>query len=440
MKKIPSVIIIGRPNVGKSTLFNKMTGGREAIVHDQPGVTRDLKKRKLTEGERSIELIDTGGILPDDSDLIPTLIREKVYDEINYADLILFVVDVKTGLIPIEEEIAARLRETGKKIVLVGNKADDLTKDYMKTDLYRLGFDPTIFLSAEHSINITGLKEAVFELTANITPSRPDNYRESRKIAIIGKPNVGKSTLVNSILKEPRMIVSNIPGTTRDVVDVQFNFKSSAYTLLDTGGIRKKSKIYEPAEIFSVLKARKTIQKADIVFFVLSAEEKISHQDISIAKLIHEQAKSVFIILNKWDLVENPEKEYPVITCDIYYDMPFMDYAPVITTSGLEGKRITRLINVMHDFLNERSLNISTPKLNRAIKAYYAENHPPAASGKKFIKFNYATQVSEMPCRIIIFTNRPKDIGESYKKYLIKKLRQDFDLSGIPVHLDFRHK
>jgi len=434
---IPTVVIIGKPNAGKSTLYNRLTGTRDAIVDDMPGVTRDAKAGEVQLRDRVFNIIDTGGFFPDDPGLIPTLIKEKAFDEVNDADAIIFLMDAREGVTSAEKEIAKILRATGKTIIAVGNKADDPLKDYQKNDIFSLGFEDTVFISSEHIINIDILLECI---VSKIPEAKIHNKELSAStITIVGKPNVGKSTFMNGLLKEARVLVSEIPGTTRDVIDVEFNYKKHNFVLLDTAGIRDKAKIYSPAEIYSVLKARATIERADVTLFMIDCTLPFTHQDRAIARLIDERARGVIILLNKWDLVPDQHGNFDRIIENLYKNISLLDYAPAITVSAKDGTRIFKAMDKVMEILNVQNKKISTGPLNRALRTYYNERHP-AAAGRSYIKLNYIIQTLSKPCKMMIFTNRPNEIEDSYQKYLARRFREDFHFEGLPIHLEFRKK
>lgn len=434
---IPTVVIIGKPNVGKSTLYNRLTRTRDAIVDDMPGVTRDAKAGEVRYDERAFKIIDTGGFFPDDPGLIPKLIKEKAFDEVNNADVILFLMDAREGITATEREIARILRTTGKKIIAVGNKADDLKKDYLKNEIFSLGFEDTVFISSEHVINISTLLELIAAKIPEAKSRKP--LPSTPKITIVGKPNVGKSTFMNAILKESRVLVSDIPGTTRDVIDVEFNYKKNNFILLDTAGIRNKTKINSPAEIYSVLKARATIERADVTLFMIDCSLPFTQQDRAVARLIDEKARGVIILLNKWDLVPDQQGNFNKIIDNLYKNISLLDYAPTITVSAKEGTRVFKVMDKVIEILKVQNNKIGTGPLNRALRAYYNERHP-AAAGRGYIKLNYIIQTSTNPCKLTIFTNRPDEIEASYKKYLERRLREDFPFEGVPIHIEFRKK
>lgn len=435
---IPSVVIIGKPNVGKSTLYNRLTGTKDAIVDDMPGVTRDAKVGLVEWGKRNFDIIDTGGFFPDDPGLIPTLIKEKAFDEVNDADLILFLMDAREGVTSTEKEIAKILRLTGKTIIAVGNKADDPKKNYQKNDIFLLGFEDTIFISAEHSIDIDILLDSIVSKIPETSMHKIEDSATST-ITIVGKPNVGKSTFLNNLLNQSRVLVSEIPGTTRDVIDAEFKYKKKTFILLDTAGIREKSKIYSPAEIYSVLKARATLERADVTLFMLDCTQPFTHQDRAIAKLIDEKSRAVIILLNKWDIVPDQQSNYKTIIQNFYKNVTILDFAPVMTISAKEGIRTFKVMDKVLEILQTQNIKLGTGPLNRALKNYYDERHP-AAAGRGYIKMNYIIHVSRKPCKFIIFTNRPNEIEDSYKKYLIRRIREDFHLEGLPIRLEFRKK
>lgn len=431
-----TVAIIGRPNVGKSTLFNRIAGRRKALVHNQPGVTRDLNYiEAIAEGKKFL-LVDTGGIVGATEDPLHSLVQEQAEMAIENSDLILFLVDSKEGLLPIEKELAVKLRRSKKKIILVVNKMDDEKHKLKENEFYALGIEPLFSISAEHG---NGIDELLEEIAKNIIEDETkEEEREAIKIAIVGKPNVGKSSVLNRILGKKRSLVSEIAGTTRDPVDETIVLHDKIFTFIDTAGIRKRSKTEKGAEILSVILARKALESCDVALHVVDASLPPSHQDAYIAGLIGESRKGGIILLNKWDkIISEKEAKETELLFEEKFD--FVPYIPQIKVSALTGKGFRSIFPKINSVYKSFRMKVTTSELNRALNEVSRGVAPPAVSGKEF-KIKYGTQVSTSPPRFILFTNCEEDPPENYIRYIKNRLYEIFKVEGSPLIINFRRK
>lgn len=431
-----TVAIIGRPNVGKSTLFNRLVGKRKALVHNQPGVTRDLNYEEVSAEGKKFLLVDTGGIVGASNDPLHSLVKEQAEIAIENSDLIIFLVDSKDGLLPIEKELAVKLRSHKKKIILVVNKVDEEKHKLKETEFYSLGITPLISISAEHGNNIDTLLE---EIVKNIEENElPEDKKNSIKIAIVGKPNVGKSSVLNRIIGKKRALVSDIAGTTRDPVGETVSKDDKNYTFVDTAGIRKKSKTEKGAEILSVILARKALKNCNIALQIVDASLPPSHQDAYIAGLIGESQKAGLLLLNKWDKLKN-EKESKEQELLFKEKFEFVPYIPHLKVSALTGKGFKTLFSKIDLVYKSFTLKVSTSDLNRALTTIVRGVAPPAVGGKEF-KIKYGTQVSQSPPRFILFTNSEVNPPENYIRYIKNRFYEIFNIVGSPLIIHFRKK
>ncbi|WP_156285985.1 ribosome biogenesis GTPase Der [Oceanivirga salmonicida] len=431
------VAIVGRPNVGKSTLFNKLVGDRVSIVDNVPGVTRDRLYRSIEWLGKDFVLVDTGGLEPRNNDFLMSKIKEQAQVAIDEANVIIFLVDGKVGITGLDEEIAEILRKQDKKVVVAVNKIDNYIKDKDNVlEFYALGFETIVGISAEHKTNLGDLLDEVVEKFEN---DKYDNVDEGLKIAVLGRPNAGKSSLINKILNKERNIVSDIAGTTRDSIDTNFRYKETAYTLIDTAGIRRKSKIEDSIEYYSVLRAVKAIDRADVCVLMLDSLELITEQDKRVAGLIHEARKPIIIAINKWDLVEKDNNSVKEYVEKVKSEVPFLNYAPIVTISALTGKRIFDIIDMVKEINEEYNKKITTGILNQVLADMMAQNPVPTRKGRA-VKINYATQVGVQPPRFVFFSNNPELVHFSYQRYIENKLREYFGFVGCPIDLIFNKK
>ena len=435
MKQV--VAIVGRPNVGKSTLFNKLIGDRLSIVKNEPGVTRDRLYREMEWSGKEFLLVDTGGLEPKTDDFMMNKIKEQAQVAIDEADVVIFLVDGKSGITGLDEDVANVLRKKDKKVVVAVNKIDNYMRDQENIlEFYALGFEEVIGISGEHKINLGDLLDAVI---SKFDRKKEKSREEGLKIAVLGRPNAGKSSLVNKLLNEERSIVSDIAGTTRDSIDSSLKYDGETYTLIDTAGIRKQSKIEDSIEYYSVLRAVKSIKRADVCVLMLDATELLTEQDKRVAGLIYDERKPVIIAINKWDLIEKDNTSVKNFTELVKADLPFLSYAPVITISALTGKRTINILEQAKFINEEYHKKITTGLLNQILSEMIAQNPVPTRKGRA-VKINYATQVGEAPPRFVFFSNNPELIHFSYQRYIENKLREYFGFEGCPIDIVFNKK
>ncbi|OAG26936.1 ribosome biogenesis GTPase Der [Thermodesulfatator autotrophicus] len=433
------IAIVGRPNVGKSTLFNTLSKTRKALVEKSPGVTRDRVYAKAEIADRKVTLIDTGGLLPGDEDRFAREIFSQAEKALKEADLILFVVDGQAGITPVDEELAAYLHKLEKPIIVVVNKLDGPRLDQVLSDFYVLGFDEIVGISAKHKRNLDDLEEVIAKFLPEETEEE-DLEEDIVKLAVLGRPNVGKSSLVNRLLGEERMIVSDVPGTTRDSVDTLLELPDGRkYLLIDTAGIRRRPRIKERVEKFSVDKALEALRRADIALMVLTAEEGITDQDQKILSQIDKNHKGCLIVVNKWDLLDGKREEANVLMQQIRYGARFVPWAPIITVSAKTGRRIKDILPKVDEIYREYSTRVPTWKVNKALEEITQDHSIYASTGKR-IKFYYGTQVETRPPTFVIFTNYPDEIPKSFERYLKNRLREKLGFEKSPVKVIFREK
>lgn len=442
----PLVAIIGRPNVGKSTLFNRLTGTRRSIVGDEPGITRDRIFGEVEWRSRSFELVDTGGIVPDDEAVIPANIFKQAGFAIEKAEAIIWVVDARAGVTPLDEEIAGFLRNIGKPVFVAANKAENRKVENEAAEFYRFGFDLTP-VSAEHGTSVGDLVDKVFERLDFEDEPDHEAGREIR-LAIVGRPNVGKSSLLNSILGEERVIVSPIAGTTRDAVDTELEKDGHRFLLIDTAGIRRKGKTTEMAEKLSVIMARKALERADVAVLVIDAVEGVTNLDASIAGYAVDSGCSVIIAVNKWDAVE--EKGTNTIyefERTVRRQMKFLDWAPIVSISALTGQRVPKLLPMAAKANEARNFRVSTSQLNKFFEENISQPRggtapAPVKGGVSRLKVQYITQGGVRPPLFVLFTSGGTKAGLhfSYLRYIENKLRETFDFFATPIRLKERHK
>lgn len=429
------VAIVGRPNVGKSTLFNRLIGQRLAIVEDVPGVTRDRLYGETEWTGHRFTLIDTGGIEIEGNTDISIQTKKQAEIAIAEADLILFMTDGKQGLQADDREIADYLRKSKKPVLLVVNKIDNLAMVQNMYDFYELGLGDPLEISAVNGLNIGDLlDEIIAAIPSDLTEQEED---DSLKISFIGRPNVGKSSLINSILGEDRVIVSNVPGTTRDAIDTLFEWNEKQYTLIDTAGMRKKSKIYENVERFSVLRALRAVDRSDVVMMVLDAVEGVTEQDQRIAGYAHEKGRGIVLVVNKWDLVEKDSKTADQMAKKIKDDLIFVTYAPIVFVSALTGQRISRLLEVVDYVSEQQNLRLQTSSINDLLQEAMRMNPPPNTAGRR-LKIYYVSQVAVKPPVFVFFVNNPELAHFSYIRYLENQIRATYGFEGTPIKLTFR--
>ncbi|MBR5930755.1 MAG: ribosome biogenesis GTPase Der [Lachnospiraceae bacterium] len=434
----PIVAIVGRPNVGKSTLFNALAGSNIAIVKDTPGVTRDRIYADVSWLDMDFTLIDTGGIEPDSKDVILSQMRSQAQMAIDTADVIIFITDVRQGLVDADDKVADMLRRSGKPIVLVVNKVDNMAK-YLPDvyEFYNLGLGDPIPVSATNKL---GFGDMLDEVTRHFDRSYLEEEEDDRpRIAIIGKPNVGKSSIVNALLGENRVLVSDIPGTTRDAIDTVISRNDKEYVFIDTAGLRRKSKIKEDLERYSIVRAVAAVEKADVVVVVISAEVGVTEQDAKIAGIAHERGKGIIIAVNKWDAIEKDDKTIYRYTDKIRQVLSFMPYARLLFVSAKTGQRLEKLFDLIDVVVENHSRRIQTGVLNEIITEATALNQPPSDKGKR-LKIFYVTQVAVKPPTFVLFVNDKELMHFSYLRYLENQIREAFGFEGTPLKFFVRER
>ena len=434
----PIVALIGRPNVGKSTFFNYIVGKRISIVEDTPGVTRDRVYAEANWRGRNFTVVDTGGIEPESDDVILSQMREQANLAIQMADVIVFVTDIKQGVTAADSDIALMLRKSNKPIILVCNKADNYGK--VSDDIYEfynLGLGDPYRVSAANAIGIGDVLDAIYE---KLPPeAEAESEDDVIKVAIIGKPNVGKSSLVNKILGENRVIVSNIAGTTRDAIDSEFENEFGKYVFIDTAGIRKKSKVSENLEKYSVMRSLLAVERADVCLLMIDANEGVTEQDTKIAGEAHEAGKGIIIVVNKWDEYEKQNGTLEQYKKDIYDKLSYLSYAPILFISAKTGQRVNKLFELINSVASQNSLRVSTSTLNQVLNEAIAVVQPPTDKGKR-LRIFYMTQASTKPPTFVVFVNDKDLFHFSYERYLVNQIRKEFGLVGTPVRMIVREK
>ena len=434
----PLVAIVGRPNVGKSMLFNKLTGQRLSIVEDTPGVTRDRLYAPCEWLGRTFDLVDTGGIEPGTDDQILSFMREQAEIAIQNATVIVFVCDIKTGMTASDQDVAAMLQRSGKPVVLAVNKMDSTgVTDPDIYEFYNLGLGEPIAVSAVHGHGTGDLLDECLKYFPPEEEEEPED--DVIKVAVIGKPNVGKSSLVNRILGEERVIVSDVAGTTRDAVDSYFENEKGRYLFIDTAGMRKKSKVDDRVEKFSVLRATMAIERCDVCLILIDAQEGVTEQDTKVAGLAHEAGKACVIVVNKWDAVDKDGKTMNKMTDDVRRDLSYMTYAPVVFLSALTGARVDKLFDTINAVAEQWAMRISTGLLNQVLADATTRVQPPTDKGRR-LKVFYMTQVGVRPPHFVVFCNDAKLFHFSYQRYLENQIRNTFGLEGTPIKLSIRQK
>ena len=431
------IAIVGRPNVGKSTLFNRIARGKKAIVWNEPGVTRDRNYADVEWDESTFTLIDTGGFEPVSKDRIFIQMREQCELAIEEANAILFVMDGKEGLIPSDKEIADILRQQKKPVFYIVNKIDGPKDEEKVFEFYGLGVEPIHSISAEHRYGVDGLMDEVIKVLPGSTEEKWD--RDAAKVAVVGRPNVGKSSLINRLLGYKRVIVDEAPGTTRDAIDTLFERDGKRYVLIDTAGIRRKSRISLRLEKYSIVEALRTIDRSDVALLLLDSKEGVTDQDARIGGFIHEKGKGCILVVNKWDLVEKDSQTMGQYEREVREDLKYLTYAPILFISALTGQRIKKVLDVIDHVAEQTKKRIPTSPLNKYF-GDWIEKLPPGLYKNRRVKLNFITQVSTAPPTFVIYTNFPGGIHFSYERYLLNQMRETFGFEGVPIRLYFRKK
>ena len=433
----PTVAIVGRPNVGKSTFFNYIVGKRISIVQDEPGVTRDRVYADATWKGRTFTLIDTGGIEPESEDIIVSQMREQANIAINIADVIIFLTDIKQGVTAADKEISLMLKKSKKPVVLVCNKADNFGKTSDDIyEFYNLGLGDPYPVSSVNALGIGDVLDAIYE---KFPETEEEDDSSIIKVAVIGKPNVGKSSLINKILGENRVIVSDIAGTTRDAIDSEFENEFGKYVFIDTAGIRRKSKVEEQIEKYSVMRSLLAVERADVCLIMIDANEGVTEQDKKIAGEAHEAGKGTIIVINKWDEYEKDEHTIEQYKKQVYNELAYLSYAPIIFISAKTGQRVNKLFELINQVASQNAMRVSTSVLNQVLNEAIAIVQPPTDKGKR-LKIYYMTQASTKPPTFVVFVNDKKLFHFSYERYLVNQIRKEFTLTGTPVRIIVRER
>ena len=432
---IKTVAIVGRPNVGKSTLFNRLLRKRKAIVEDFPGVTRDRHYAEVTRFSKPFLLIDTGGFEPVSEDRLLIQMREQSQLAVEEADIIFYLMDVRDGLTPSDIEIAEMLRQVDKPVFYLVNKVDGEKQEADTVDFYTLGIDKFYTLSAEHGRGVNDLVDDLMELLPP-APEESDQETEIR-MAIVGRPNVGKSSLTNRLLGYERVVANPVAGTTRDSIDTPFTYNQQRYVLIDTAGIRRKGKISQNLEKYSAITALKAMDRAHIVLMVIDAADGVTDQDLAVAGYAYEKGRAVILVVNKWDLPEKDDQTMGKFIAEVERRFKYLPFAPVLFVSALTGQRVSKIMSKVEEVAAEFNRRIPTSQLNQGLEEFVSK-HPPSMVGTQRIKFYYAAQSAVRPPTFVLFTNRPDNIHFSYQRYLVNCFREKFNFDQVPIRLQFK--
>ncbi len=433
---LPAVAIVGRPNVGKSSLFNRMVDERIAIVADEPGTTRDRVTAFVTRDNRTLALIDTGGLILGDEEGMIGAIREQVSVAFSEADVLCFVVDVNAGVVPADAEVVDLIRRASKPVVLIANKADNIQRERLAAEFYQLGIGDPIVVSAQHGRGMNELWDGIMTVLPDpeMPPAAPSG---AIPVAIVGRPNVGKSSLVNSILGQERAMVRDEPGTTRDAIDTVFEYENRTYLLIDTAGIRRRGHISRGVEHFSVARAMQAIERADVAVLVVDATEYLTAQDLHVAGFVQQAYKGLALVINKWDMAQEEEIDRAQVEHMVRARLKFFPAMPILFTSALRGRGVRAVLDAVARIQMERMTRVTTAQLNRALIDALAA-HPPPSSGRRRLQIYYVTQAEVNPPTFVFFTNDPSLVHFSYRRYLENVLRRRFGFDGTAIRLIFR--
>lgn len=433
------VSIVGRPNVGKSTLFNRLCRKRVAIVDPEAGITRDRKYEDVEWNGKVFKLVDTGGIVFDSGEAMDKMIRHQAILAIDESDLIIFMVDAQTGSTDIDREIARILYPHRDKVMLVANKTDSEKFEWELYDFLQLGYGDPFPISASHGRNTGNFLDELLKLMPDTKDAADEPADERIKIAVVGKPNVGKSSIVNLLLGQEKQIVTDVPGTTRDAIDSVFRYHGNEYILIDTAGLRRKTKVNYGVEYYSVMRTIEAVDRSDVVVIVLAADEPLSAQDVKIASYAKRRHKEVMVVFNKWDLVEKDSGSTGRFIASLHEEMPFLQYAPVLFISAKTGQRINRVMEMVVKIEEESKKRISTSELNRFMEQV-VERRPPTHKTGKHVKIHYVTQAAVKPPTFVFFCNQPALVSENYRRYLQNQIRDMFSFEGVSIKLIFKGK
>ncbi|MBW2047980.1 MAG: ribosome biogenesis GTPase Der [Deltaproteobacteria bacterium] len=434
---IPVIVIVGRPNVGKSTLFNRLSRSRTALVDDRPGITRDRLYAKIAHDGITAGLVDTGGFEDLDQDPLLKEVREQVKKAVLESDRVIFMADGREGIMPGDEEMARILRKSRKEVFLAVNKIDGPEHDHLAHDFYKLGFEHPWPISAAHGYGVKAFMARVF---AGLPGSEAEGDDPNQiRVAVLGRPNAGKSSLINRILKQDRLVVSELPGTTRDTVDTLFRHQGREYLLIDTAGLRRRGRVTEKIDKFSMIKAVQSLDRCHVALILLDAAEGISDQDARICGYAFDRGRGVVLVVNKWDLIKGDDRKRRLLDLAIERQLKFMAFSPRINVSALTGERVMKLFGKIDTVYDQFSKRIATGAINRWIQRV-VERHPPPRVGRGRLKFFYATQTRTRPPTFVVFVNRPRMIHFSYERFLVNQLRQEFNLEHTPIRLRFRER
>ncbi len=434
----PVVAIVGRPNVGKSTLFNRLIGEREAIVHDEFGVTRDRHYGSCNWNGRDFQVVDTGGYLPDNEDAFTAGVREQILLGIGEATVILFVVDVEMGIHALDDLVADLLRKQNKPVILVANKADNQDRMLTASEFYQLGIEALYPISSISGIGTGDLLDHVVSLLPE--DLELDDESNAPRIAFIGRPNVGKSSLVNALLKTERCIVTNVAGTTRDSIDTPFDYEGEPYVLVDTAGLRKRAKVKENIEFYSTIRTEKAVRECDVAVLILDATRSFDDQDIRVLRMAEKFNKGIIILVNKWDLVEDKETQtWKLFEEMIYKKVPQFDFVPLLSVSAMTGQRVNKLMNAVKELIEERRKTIPTHELTEFVIKFVGERPLPMKRGRQ-LRIQYVSQVKSNPPVFKFFMNHPEDLPPNYRRFIENKIRERYGFRGVPITMVFRQK
>ncbi len=436
--KQPIVTIVGRPNVGKSTFFNRILKKREAIVDDQPGVTRDRHYADSDWNGKSFMMVDTGGYMPDSDDMMDIAVREQVDIAIEESDVILFIVDVITGVTDIDEQIAEKLQRTNRPVILVVNKADNDAREFEGYEFYNLGLGDPSIISAMQGRGVGDLLDRLVK-AFDKKVDYDTQEKNAIRLAVIGRENAGKSSFVNTLVGKQRVIVTPIPGTTRDPIDSELKYQKRDYLLIDTAGLKRRARVKENVLFYSQLRTMRSLQRADIALYFIDADESITRQDLRVISEAASARKAVVIVINKWDLIEKDHKTMREWEVDLADKLGEYRYIPVVFTSVIEKQRLYKLLDVATEVYDEYQKSIRTSDLNKVLLPIIQENSPPAVRGKE-IKINYITQLKTAPPVFGFFTNQPKLIPVNYRRFLERQIREHWQFTGVPVTVVFKPK